>query len=50
VSGVVFQVKASSARREAFGKPVYFCCEKCAMYFSEHREHVLAVRGFSPSP
>jgi YHS domain-containing protein len=45
VSGVVFEVKAGSARREVNGKPVYFCCEGCANYFNEHREAVIAARG-----
>jgi YHS domain-containing protein len=47
VSGVVFQVKAASARREVNGKSVYFCCEGCANYFNEHREAVIAARGLS---
>ena len=50
VSGVVFQVKESSPRREVAGKPIYFCCEACAKYFSENRERVLAARNLSPSP
>jgi len=45
VSGVVFEVTASSAHREVAGRPVYFCCEKCAMYFSEHQDRVVAARG-----
>lgn len=49
VSGVVFEVKASSAHRELDGRPLYFCCEACAAYFSEHRERVLALRGASPA-
>jgi YHS domain-containing protein len=49
VSGVVFPVKASSSHREVSGKPVYFCCEACANYFSQNRERVIALRGLSPS-
>jgi YHS domain-containing protein len=45
VSGVVFEIGAASAHREVRGAPVYFCCEKCAMYFSEHAERVTAARG-----
>jgi hypothetical protein len=37
-------VSAASAQREVAGRPVYFCCEKCAMYFSEHADHVTTVR------
>ena len=47
VSGVVFQVKEGSAHRAVGGKQVYFCCEKCAMYFDDHAAQVAAVRGFS---
>lgn len=47
ISGVVFEVSNASPRREVGGKPVYFCCESCARYFSDHAEHVAAVRGFS---
>ena len=45
VSGVVFDVKASSARREVRGKTLYFCCEACAKYFSENEQRVSAARG-----
>jgi YHS domain-containing protein len=48
VSGVVFQVKEGSAHRESGGRPVYFCCEKCAMYFDAHAEHVTTARNLSP--
>jgi hypothetical protein len=47
VSGVVFEVEPESAHRDGSGGPVYFCCEKCAMYFSEHADHVTAVRNLS---
>jgi YHS domain-containing protein len=47
VSGVVFQVTEASARREVGGRPVFFCCEKCAAYFSAHAGQVIAARGLS---
>ena len=47
MSGVVFQVGDASAHRELGGRTVYFCCEKCAMYFAEHAEQVAAARGLS---
>jgi YHS domain-containing protein len=47
VSGVVFQVKDSSPHREVDGRPVYFCCESCANYFTANRERVIAARGLS---
>jgi hypothetical protein len=45
VSGVVFEVKEASPLRWVSGRPVYFCCEKCATYFSQHDEHVATARG-----
>jgi len=47
VSGVIFLVKEGSAHREVGGKPVYFCCETCASYFTEHAAHVTSVRGLT---
>lgn len=47
VSGVVFTVKESSAHREVDGRAIYFCCEVCAQYFSEHAAQVVAARGLS---
>ena len=47
VSGVVFRVTGASPRREVSGQSIYFCCEACANYFSQHRERVLALRGIS---
>ncbi len=44
VSGVVFQIAEASPYREVEGKPIYFCCEACASYFSRNRERVLAMR------
>jgi YHS domain-containing protein len=49
VSGVVFEVKDSSPRRESGGRTVYFCCETCAGYFSEHAEDVAAARHLGPA-
>ena len=46
---VVFQVSEASAHREVGGHRVYFCCEKCAMYFDEHAAGVAAARGL-PAP
>jgi len=48
VSGVVFRVKDSSPHREVGGKTVYFCCESCAAYFSDHAAQVTAARNLSP--
>ena len=47
VSGVTFKVQPASAKRELDGKTIYFCCESCANYFTEHREHVVAARKLS---
>jgi hypothetical protein len=49
VSGVVFQVKATGARREVEGKTVHFCCDGCAGFFDRNREKVIALRGLSSS-
>lgn len=45
VSGVVFQVTAASPRRTLAGRDVFFCCEKCAAYFSAHADQVRVARG-----
>jgi YHS domain-containing protein len=45
VSGAVFQVSGKTPHREAGGKPLYFCCDACAAYFSAHEEEVLRKRG-----
>ena len=45
MSGVVFQVSRESARREIGGKTIYFCCETCAKYFSEHAEQIATLRS-----
>lgn len=45
VSGAVFQVEGSSARRVHGDGFLYFCCAPCATYFGEHVEEVLAHRG-----
>lgn len=46
VSGAVFRVKETSQRVDVNGE-LYLCCEGCARYFAQHREHVLALRGLS---
>jgi hypothetical protein len=45
VSGVEFEVKPNGAHREVAGQTLHFCCESCAVFFSEHRDRVLAARG-----
>lgn len=47
VSGVVFEIKGSSPRRDLDGRPLYFCCESCAGYFSTHRERIAQLRHLS---
>ena len=44
VSGVAFDVKDKSAHRDLDGRKLYFCCEACAVYFTENRERVVAAR------
>ena len=45
VSGVAFQVKGDSAVRGSATVSLYFCCNECADYFSEHRGDVLRLRS-----
>ena len=47
VSGAVFNVTGASPRRVVGGKTIYFCCEACARYFSEHSEEILQRRGIA---
>jgi copper chaperone CopZ/YHS domain-containing protein len=47
VSGAVFRIKESSPSAEVHGKTLYLCCDGCARYFAQNREHVLALRGLS---
>jgi len=47
VSGVVFEVKATSLRRELNGRSLFFCCAGCAAYFDAFRERVVAARGLT---
>jgi hypothetical protein len=50
VSGVVFHVTGASPRRELDGAgALFFCCESCAQYFSQHKDDVLAKRGIGAS-
>jgi hypothetical protein len=44
VSGAVFDVTGASPRRELAARTLFFCCEACAGYFSQHRQDVLAAR------
>jgi YHS domain-containing protein len=51
VSGVTFRVQSTSAHRDVDGKKLYFCCESCANYFTEHRDRVLTARSVpAPTP
>lgn len=45
VSGVTIPVKEAGPRRVVNGALVYFCCEACAVYFSEHETTVSRARG-----
>ena len=47
VSGAVFRITDTTQHREARGKTLYFCCEQCANWFSEHEADVLAKRGLT---
>ena len=50
VSGAVFRVTGASPRRDiGGGRSIFFCCESCAQYFSQHRDEVLAKRGIAAS-
>ena len=48
-SGVVFEVKTTSSHRALAGRQLYFCCEKCAQYFTEHQAEMIAARRLSPT-
>lgn len=48
VSGVVFEVTATSPKREFDGRTLYFCCESCATYFSANVAQITALRGLAP--
>jgi YHS domain-containing protein len=50
VSGVVFQVTDASPHREVGGRTVYFCCESCARYFTEHAAQISAARHLAALP
>lgn len=45
VSGARFEVTAARPTGEVDGRRIYFCCERCAGHFMEHRDDVLAARG-----
>jgi hypothetical protein len=46
VSGAVFEANDKSIKRMVGDQPFYFCCEGCAGYFDEHRDEVIALRGY----
>lgn len=47
VSGAVFRIADDSPRRVARGTVLFFCCEACAAFFSQHESEVLAKRGLA---
>jgi YHS domain-containing protein len=47
VSGVLFEVKETSAVVDLDGQSIYLCCPACAQYFTAHRDHVLKLRGIA---
>jgi hypothetical protein len=47
VSGVAFEIKATSAHRKVGETTLYFCCESCAAYFTANQASILAARGFA---
>jgi hypothetical protein len=47
VSGAVFRVTESSPRRTARGQLLFFCCEVCAGFFTQHEAEVLRKRGLA---
>lgn len=47
VSGAVFRIGDETPRRVARGHALFFCCEACAVFFSQHESEVLAKRGIA---
>jgi len=47
VSGAVFRVADETPRRVARGQLLFFCCESCAVFFSQHEAEVLTKRGLA---
>ena len=47
VSGAVFRITDKTQKRESHGNTLYFCCEACAVFFTQHEAEVLAKRGLS---
>jgi len=45
VSGAVFRVTPQTPQRAARGKVLFFCCEACAAFFTQHEAQVLERRG-----
>lgn len=49
VSGAVFAVNTATPKAEVGGKPLYFCCAGCALYFSTNQSAILAKRKLAAS-
>jgi YHS domain-containing protein len=49
VSGAAFRVNDNSPHRTAGGQRLFFCCESCATFFSQHEAEVLKKRGLASS-
>jgi YHS domain-containing protein len=48
VSGAVFRIAAETPKRTVHGgMTLYFCCEACAAWFTQHEAEVLAKRGLA---
>jgi hypothetical protein len=47
VSGVLFEVKDTSAVVDVDGHAIFLCCPACAQYFTAHRDRVLDLRGIT---
>lgn len=47
VSGVAFEIKATSVHRRVGQQILYFCCEACAAYFTANQAAILAARGIA---
>jgi YHS domain-containing protein len=47
VSGAVFRITDTTPHRESRGNTLFFCCESCAAFFTQHEAEVLAKRGLA---
>lgn len=47
VSGVAFEIKATTVHRTIGNATLYFCCESCAAYFTANQASILAARGIA---